>query len=149
MRIVPSLAALLVLSLSAAAQEEEGAKKSRDDDPKVVKARWCGECRTFLEARELVEKHRCPRCNRTARRVEVSKVRIYACAECGRRTECPRECCGAPVTESRARAAVVWRCESCDAFEPQEGSCPSPGCRKMGRTLVRSVELPRGDDREK
>ena len=156
MRIVPSLAAVLVLSLSAAAQEmqERHEKKAkheskRDDDPKAVKARWCEECRAFIDRKDLADKHRCPACKKVARNVETTMVKVYACERCGRRTECPRECCGAPVKEASVRAAVLFKCESCGRVETQEGPCPSPGCKKSGRTLVRTVELPHDDHSEK
>jgi len=139
MSILTSLA--LVVAMSSAVQSQE----PMDDGPKAPKARWCGECRTFLEAKALVDKHQCPTCHHVARRVETEAVKRFVCDHCGRRTECPRECCGGPVKETSVRAAVVWRCADCGAFEPREGPCPSAGCRKMGRALVRSVELPRED----
>ena len=164
MRIVPSLVVVLGLWVSAAAQEmqekqEKHAKKvqhepKRDDagheeEAKVAKARWCEECKAFLDPKTLVEKHRCPRCNQTARRVETTTVKTYACEHCGRRSECPRECCGEPVKESSLRAAVLFKCETCGAIDTRGGPCPAPGCRKSGRALVRTVELPHEDHAEK
>ena len=143
MRIIPSLSLLLVLSLSALAQDP------MDDGPKAARARWCEECRSFLAPKDLVEKHRCPHCKKVARRVETTTVKVFACAQCGRRTECPRECCGAPVQASSVRAAVIYRCGTCGATDSKEGPCPAPGCRKLGRPLEREVELPHDASMEK
>lgn len=145
MRIVPSLALVMVVGmcLSAVAQD------SMDDGPKVRKARWCDGCKAFVAPQSLAERHRCPSCKTVARRVEVAEVRLFVCADCGRRTECPRECCGATVKASPVRGAVLFRCGSCGAYEPREGPCPTPACRKMGRALERAVELPREGPPEK
>ena len=145
MRFVTSVVVALVLgtSLSSAAQEK------MDDGPKVAKARWCDGCKAFIAPRDLVDKHRCPSCKTLARRVEIEEVRLFVCPDCGRRTECPRECCGAPVKSSAVRAAVIWRCVTCGAFDTSDGPCPSPGCRKAGRVLERTVELPNEKPPEK
>jgi predicted RNA-binding Zn-ribbon protein involved in translation (DUF1610 family) len=160
MRIVPTLAVVLALSLSAAAQEmqdkEKQSKKAKhekppkaEDDTKVVKARWCEECKAFIDPKDLVDKHRCPRCNKVARKVDTAMVKAYECAQCGRRTEEPRECHGAPAKETAVRAAVIFKCEACGKFETHEGPCPSHECKKAGRMLVRTVELPHEDHSEK
>lgn len=162
MRIVPTLVAVLWLSLSvsAAAQDmnEKGGRKGkhppaqeqkRDDDAKAVKARWCDECKTFVDPKALVEKHRCPRCNHVARKVETEAVKSWLCAHCGRRSAEARDCHGAPAAESPVRAAIVFKCDACGAFETHEGSCPSPECRKMGKMLLRTVELPHEEPSER
>jgi predicted RNA-binding Zn-ribbon protein involved in translation (DUF1610 family) len=160
MRIVPTLLAVLALSLSAAAQEmqdpEKNAKKAKhgkppagQDDTKEVKARWCEECKAFIDQKDLVDKHKCPRCNKVARKVDTSMVKVYTCAQCGRRTEEARECHGAPAKESTVRAAVIFKCETCGKFETHEGPCPTHACKKEGRMLVRTLELPHEEHTEK
>jgi len=163
MRIVPTLVALLWLSLSvsAAAQDmnEKGGRKGkhppaqeqkRDEDAaSPAKGRWCEECKTFVDPKALVDKHRCPRCNHVARKVETESVTSWLCAQCGRRTAERRDCHGAPAAESPVRAAVVFKCDACGKFETHEGPCPSPDCRKSGKMLVRTVELPHDEASER
>ena len=67
MRIVPTLVAVLWLSLSvSAAPQDMGGRKGRpvqeQKHEESAKARWCDECKVFVDAKSLVEKHRCPRC---------------------------------------------------------------------------------------
>ena len=163
MRIVPTLVAVLSLSLSAAAQDmqekqDKGGKKGKhppvheqkkEDESKAVKARWCEDCKAFIDAKALVDKHRCPRCNKIARKVDTSPVKVFACETCGKRSDESRECCGAPAKESLVRGAVLFKCETCGKFETHEGPGPSHECRKAGRTLVRTVELPHEDHSER
>lgn len=158
MRIVPTLVVVLALSVSALAQEmkdphpkkgKHEKAKPAEDESKIVKARWCEECKAFIDPKDLVDKHRCPRCNKVARKVDTAMVKAFECAQCGRRTEEARECHGAPAKETTVRGAVIFKCEACGKFETHEGPCPSHECKKAGRTLVRTIELPHEEHSEK